>query len=158
MFSGPRLEETLTNLALQTLPTEQIAPIAPIRFTSSELRKEGDSLMTQSESGDTRSQVLPGPEPEMTVLAKSSSSSPKTRKVELLTVADPQPNPKHTNRSTVKLPIIAVHHSTSPPAQIVQSLSTKQSLQDGSAEEHYYSQDKVMLEIHVNFRDSVIYI
>jgi hypothetical protein len=139
MFSGPRKEGTLTN---------------PI------LRIEGDSLKTQSESGDRKiwSEVPLGPEPKTYALAISGSSSPKTRKEELFTLPAPQPTLRHTNFPISQPSMFAVHHSPAPTAQIVQSLPTKQLVQDGLAEELNNSQNKVMLAIHVDFKDSVIYL
>jgi hypothetical protein len=92
------------------------------------------------------------------MLEKSSSSSHEPREEEVLTVPEPQLNPKQTNLPDVQPSRITVHHPTAPTPEIMPTLSTKPSLPDGSAEEHSYSQDKVMLEIHVHFRDSVIYV
>jgi hypothetical protein len=85
------------------------------------------------------SPVLPGPEPEMTVLAKASSNSPETRKEESLTVSVTRPQP------------------TAPAAQYPSTVSTEWALQDHLVE-FIYSHYQVMLVIQVNFRDSLIYI
>jgi hypothetical protein len=88
MFSGPN-----------KLPTAPVSPLAP-RLTFSELRDEGEWFMAQSELEHSKiwSQVLPAPEPKATVLAKFSSSSPKTIREELWSVQALQPNPRHSNR------------------------------------------------------------
>jgi hypothetical protein len=125
---GPNLEETSTNPILQTPP---ISTVAPFELTSSEIKKDGGSFMSHSLSGEMRSQFLRGPEPQTTVLEKSSISS-----------SEPVPETYHTNLPGVLTSRITKHHSTAPRAQITPNLSTKQSLRDGLAEEHSYSQDK----------------
>jgi hypothetical protein len=101
--------------------------------------------ITKHHSTDPRAEITPnlstelslrGPEPQMTVLEKSSISS-----------SEPVPETYHTNLPGVLTSQITKHHSTAPRAQITPHLSTKQSLRDGLAKEHSYSKDKVMLEI-----------